>query len=53
MNRNNTDYYGEPEVFWCSYCGKNIWVVVRPNTQPEALICDECKSIYKNKDSHY
>jgi hypothetical protein len=32
-----------PEVVYCSYCGRKIWAVIYPNTQPEELICDECK----------
>lgn len=32
-----------PEVYWCSYCGKNIWAVVTKMTKPEQLICDECR----------
>ena len=44
--------YIEPEVFWCSYCGKNIWVQAYPNIQPEHLICEKCKleKRYENKN---
>jgi hypothetical protein len=38
----------EPEIVWCSYCGKNIWVVLTPRTQPEQLICNDCE-----KDKKY
>lgn len=34
--------YYEPEVYYCSYCGKNIWSVVNPLTHPEQLICSDC-----------
>jgi hypothetical protein len=33
----------EPDIWWCSICGKNIWKL---NPQfPEDLICDECNKI--------
>lgn len=32
-----------PEVFFCSCCGQDIWFIAQRNTQPEELLCDECK----------
>ena len=41
----------EPEVFWCSYCGKNIWAIPNNIVDPNQLICSECKDkLIKDKD---
>lgn len=41
----------EPEIFWCSYCGQNMWFIAQTTTQPEELICEDCKIKYKrNRD---
>ena len=48
----------EPQPFWCSYCGRDIWKIPGPQLQPEHLICTECKNIldsyegYDNAQTH-
>ncbi len=38
---------GCPEVFWCSYCGKNIWAIPENIVDPKQLICDSCLKKHK------
>ncbi len=34
---------GDPELYWCPQCMKNVWVVTFPGMPPAALLCDNCK----------
>ncbi len=40
----------EPSIFWCSCCGKNIWIIATSRTRPEDLICDDCAKFFNQYD---
>ena len=42
----------EPQLFWCSYCGRDIWRLVTPYLKPEHLICTECNNILDSYEGY-
>lgn len=39
-----------PGIYWCSYCGKDIWLPPEQAKTPEQFICYECKRVLDTYD---